>query len=295
MEIHQLRYFVAVAEQGSFSRAAEQCHISQPSLSQQIMKLESKLGQQLFDRLGRRIALTDAGRQLLEHATMILAEVENAKRQMRDSDGRVHGKLSVGAIPTIAPYLLPPAIESFLRRHPEVEVTIKEDLTGHLIAAILSGEVDLALVALPIPDARLHVEPLMTEPLLLAMPRGHRLAKRRRITLAEMAEERFILLSEMHCLGEQVTSFCRGHAFEPRIACRSAQLSTMLGLIAAGQGVSLIPTMARDSDRRSGRRVYRTLADNQPSRTIAIIWHRQRHLSPAMQQFTQQLKRRLTA
>lgn len=295
MEIHQLRYFVAVAEHGSFSRAAEHCHVSQPSLSQQIMKLESKLGQQLFDRLGRRIALTDAGRQLLEHATMILAEVENAKRQMRDSDGRVHGKLSIGAIPTIAPYLLPPAIESFLRRHPEVEVTIQEDLTGHLIAAILAGEVDLALVALPIPDTRLHVEPLMTEPLLLAMPRGHRLAKRRRITLAEMAEERFILLSEMHCLGEQVMSFCRGHAFEPRIACRSAQLSTMLGLIAAGQGVSLIPTMARDSDRRSGRRVYRALADNQPSRTIAVIWHRQHHLSPAMQQFTQQLKRRLTA
>ncbi len=294
MEMHQLRYFVAVAETGSFSRAAERCHISQPSLSQQIMKLESTLGQQVFDRLGRRVALTDAGRLLLEHATTILAEVENVERQIRETHGTAHGNLCVGAIPTIAPYLLPPVIGAFVRRHPEVDITIQEDLTQPLIAATLAGEVDLSIVALPISDKRLHVETLLTEPLLLTMPREHPLTKKRRITLAEVSSERFILLNEMHCLGEQVTSFCRHHAFEPRVACRSAQLSTMLTLIAAGQGVSLIPAMARDAD-QSRRRVYREIADDQPSRTIAVVWHHGRHLTPAMREFILQIKRRTSA
>ncbi len=294
MEMHQLRYFVAVAETGSFSRAAERCHISQPSLSQQIIKLESRLGQRLFDRLGRRVVLTDAGRLLLDHATAILAEVEQVERQMRDATHMVQGKLAVGAIPTVAPYLLPSAIELFLRRYPDVEIMLQEDVTQQLLAATVAGEIDLAIVALPVADTRLRVEPLFTEPLWLAMPRGHRLARRKRVRLEDLRAERFILLSEMHCLGEQVASFCRQREFEPKVACRSAQLPTVLALIAAGQGVSLIPEMAKEGD-RSKRRVYRALADSAPARTIAVVRHRLRHQTPAMRQFIQLLKKRAGA
>ncbi len=222
MEMHQLRYFVAVAQANSFSRAAEACCVSQPSLSQQIAKLESDVGQRLLDRLGRRVQLTDAGRQLLDAALAILAMVEDAERRLSD-DGNLAGcRLTLGAIPTIAPYLLPVVLRQFEKRHPGVEMTVHEDVTRNLSAAVLSGDIDLAVMALPIEDDRLAFETLWTEPLLLALPRGHRLCRKKEITLENLQEERFLLLTEVHCLGQQVLSYCRAHECQPRIACRSA-------------------------------------------------------------------------
>jgi LysR family hydrogen peroxide-inducible transcriptional activator len=284
MELHQLRYFLAVAQAGSFSRAAERCHVSQPSLSQQISKLETRLRQRLFDRLGRRVVLTNAGRLLLDRATAIVSAVEDAERRMRDAEGLEGGKLAIGAIPTIAPYLLPPALERFLSRHPNVELTVHEDVTSHLVTAAVAGDIDLALVALPVEDQRLQAEPLLTEPLLLALPPDHRLCKRRQVTIDDLRQERFILLDEMHCLGEQIISFCRANDCQPRIACRSAQISTVQALISLGQGVSLIPEMARRADAKGGR-VYRPLADRKPTRTIGAVWHRHRYQSPVAEWF----------
>src|SRR5262245_61617931 len=129
MELHQLRYFVAAARAGSFSRAAESCHVSQPSLSQQIQKLECGLGQPLFHRLSRRVALTDAGRALLDRAISILAAVDEAESLLQSGDGAGPGRLAIGAIPTVAPYLLPSALEALTRRHPGAEVLVREDVT----------------------------------------------------------------------------------------------------------------------------------------------------------------------
>lgn len=283
MELHQLRYFVAVAQAGNFSRAAEVCHKTQPSLSQQILKLERELGHRLLNRLGRRAVLTDAGRALLERARAILSAVENAERQLKDFDHAAEGRLAIGAIPTIAPYLLPDALKAFAQRHPSVELVVHEDLTAHLVAASAAGELDLALVALPIADERLTVEPLLTEPLLLALPRGHALLRRGRVTLEDVREERFIVLDEMHCLGEQILSICRGEGCQ-RIACRSSQLSTVQTLIALGQGVSLLPAMAQGAERGS-RVVYRPLHGAKLTRTVALIWHRQRYHSTAAERF----------
>ncbi len=282
MEMHQLRYFVAVAQTSSFSRAAERCHVSQPSLSQQIQKLERGLKQQLFARLGRRVALTDAGRLLLDRAMAILAAVEDAERRLQDDDEK-GGKLAIGAIPTIAPYLLPLLLRTYLKRHPHVDLTVHEDVTGQLLGAVAAGDLDLALVALPINDERLAVEPLFSEALVLAMPRGHRLAHRRTITL------RFILLNEMHCLGEQVLSFCNAHGCQPWIACRSAQITTVQSLIALKQGVSLLPAMAQRADRDT-RRVYRTLAGDQPRRTVAVISRKHGYHSPTAERFLARLR-----
>src|SRR5437016_965007 len=133
MEMHQLRYFVAVARAGNFSRAAERCHVSQPSLSQQIQKLERGVGQRLFDRLGRKAVLTDAGRLLLERATTILTAVEDAAQQLKEFDQLAGGGLAIGAIPTVAPYLLPAALKNFIRQCPHVELTVHEDLTRRLL------------------------------------------------------------------------------------------------------------------------------------------------------------------
>jgi LysR family hydrogen peroxide-inducible transcriptional activator len=289
MEMHQLRYFVAVAQTGSFSRAAEQCYVTQPSLSQQIQKLERGLGQRLFERLGRHAALTDAGRFLLDRALAILTAAEDAERRLRDADESQEGRLSVGVLPTIAPYLLPVVLGRFLKHHPRVELTIHEDVTRQLLTAVAAGELDLALVALPVNSDRVQAEPLFSEPLFLALPRTHRLARRRRVTLDDCAEEPFILLNEMHCLGEQVLSFCRAHGCQPRIACRSAQITTVQALIAMNQGVSLLPAMARRVD-RDKRRVYRPLAGNTPQRTIVVIWRLHRYHSPMAERFLMRLR-----
>lgn len=287
MEMHQLRYFAAVAQIGNFSRAAEQCHVSQPSLSQQIQKLERQLGQRLFDRLGRKAVLTAAGHALLERAASILAAVDEARRHMKEFDPLEQGCLAVGAIPTLAPYLLPPTLERFARRCPRVELTIHEDLTRHLMQAVAEGELDVAVAAQPIHDDRLEVRVLYTEPLLVALPAAHRLGKRRTLTLDDIRSERFILLDEMHCLGEQILSFCKDKGCQ-RIACRSTQLSTVQQMIALNQGISLLPAMAAKKATAAGV-VYRPLTPPAPSRTLVTLWRHQRYRSAAAEGFLEEL------
>lgn len=289
MEMHQLRYFVAVAQTNSFSRAAEACFVSQPSLSQQIAKLEARVGHRLLDRLGRRVQLTDAGRQLLDSALAILATVEDAKRRLQDDANLAGCRLTLGAIPTIAPFLLPILLRRFEKRHPGVELTVHEDVTRNLIGAVVSGELDLAVMALPFEDERLAFEMLWTEPLLLALPRGHRLARKKQVTMDEMREERFLLLTEMHCLGEQVLSYCRAHECQPRIACRSAQIATMQALVEQGLGVTLLPEMATKSQTNKSI-VYRRLAGHGPSRTVTVIWRKHRYHSVAAARFLDVLR-----
>lgn len=303
MELHQLRYFVAVAQTESFSRAAIQCHVSQPSLSQQIGKLEKQLGRKLFDRLNRRVTLTDAGRVLLNQAGKILSAVEDTEKRLRDADDFQDARLCVGAIPTIAPYLLPGALQQFSQSFPEVELMVQEDVTTSLLAALVAGEVDVALMALPIEDERIEMETLFTEPLWLALPPGHALAERKRINAAHLRDERFIVLGDMHCLGDQVLSFCRVNNCGPRVGCRSAQIATIEQLIISGHGISLLPQMALPKDvllpnaRRKSTPapvgdapIYRRLSDGPPTRTIVAAWHRHRYLSSAARRFVEQLR-----
>lgn len=292
MELHQLRYFVAVARLGNFSRAAEQCCVSQPSLSQQIQKLERGLGHPLLDRLGKRTVVTEAGKVLLEQAEAILSAVDRAERQVMDFDRAMSGRLVVGAIPTVAPYLLPEVLKEFTTQHPSVELILHEDFTSHLIPAAVSGDLDVAIIALPIPEERLTGEPLFTEPLLLALPAGHRLLAKKEIALADAREERFIVLNELHCLGEQILYFCREGGCE-RITCRTSQVSTVLTLIALGQGVSLVPQMARPAGDPDGPVVFRRLAGKQPERTIAAVRHKDRYHSSAAGRFLAVLKARI--
>lgn len=273
--MHQLRYAVAVARTGTFSRAAEQCHVSQPSLSQQIRKLEEELGERLFLRLKRQTKLTAAGAAFVRRAERILDEAAAAKREVADARDLLCGTLTLGVLPTIAPYLLPPVVTRFHRRHPGVEIVVQEDTTAQLLKLALAGEIDLALASLPIADGRFEVRELFTEELLVALPPGHPLAAKPVVRAGDLDRERLIVMKEGHCLGDQVLNFCERREVRPNITFRSAQLETVQALVCAGLGVSLIPAMAVSSGRHR-QPVYRPLQAPRPRRKIVAVWPRQR-------------------
>ncbi len=244
MEIHQLRYFLAVARLAHFSRAAEACHVAQPSLSQQIKKLEDELGERLFERGRREVSLTPAGERLRAHAQRVLDELESARASVRDAGATIRGRVTLGALPTVAPYYLPHRLREFSRQFPEVEVVVHEDTTERLARAVLDKEIDTALVSLPVERRGLESVELFDEPLLIALPEGHARAHQPHLTLADLEAEPFILMQEGHCLTGQALAFCRVQGFAPRVSFRSAQIETVRAFVAAGWGVSVVPEMA---------------------------------------------------
>ena len=278
MEIHQLTYFVAVAETGSFTRAAEHCNVAQPSLSQQIMKLEQELGESLFDRLPRRTVLTEAGRMLLPRANSILAELQDIKHGLNVDveDGR--GVLSVGFIPTIAPFVLPWVIKRFNQDFPLATLSVHEDLTEVLVQDITDGKLDVGITSLPIHNKSIRTQELLSEPLLVASSREHEIVSRASFHVKELDQFPFIALSEVHCLGEQVQSFCYQKDLDLQIVCHTSQLSTVQNCIATGLGVSLVPRALAVSD-TSERISYRALSDSAPQRKIAAATHVERRQS----------------
>jgi len=284
MEMHQLRYAVAVARTGNFSRAAEQCHVAQPSLSQQIQKLEEELGERLFDRLKREVKLTPPGEVFLRRAVRILEEVDAAKREAKDATDLLRGTITVGVLPTIAPYLLPDAIAAFAGQYPGVEIVVQEDTTAGLLKLALAYEIDLALASRPITDDRLEVRDLFTEELLLALPPEHPLARRRGLKSSDLDGERLVVLKEGHCLGDQVLGFCERRNLHPKISFRSAQLETIQSLVRSGLGISLIPAMATHGD-RPDQPAYRSMPAPRPERKIVALWPKQRAPGRAAREF----------
>ena len=256
MEMHQLRYFVSIAERESFTRAAEECNVSQPSLSQQISKLERELGQALFERLARKVILTDFGKILYEHALQILSLVEQARVKIHDAAEAGEGRVSIAAIPTIAPYLLPRILNEFTETTPQATVEVDEDVTHETIRKCLAGDTDVILLAQPFDESNLRVEPLFSEELFVVMRSDHPLADRTSISVEEVETEQFVLLNEAHCLTNNILSFCGQTAFVPTVSCRGSQLSTIQELVSLGRGISLIPQMAKERD-QSSNRVYR--------------------------------------
>ena len=283
MELSQLRYVSAVAEAGNFTRAAAKLDIAQPSISQQISKLEKELGQKLFHRIGRKAVLTEAGKAFLDRARKVLFDVEDVVKELRD-DPTMERKITVGAIPTLAPFLLPPLIERCKTRYPTLQVSIREDFKVTLIRDILEGELDLAFVALPVDDPNIHAEVLWKEPLNLVVPMDHRLASKSKVIAADLAEETFILLGSSSSLAAQVRRFCGEHHFEPRIGSRCAQIATVKALVAKGAGISILPRLAHSPDDDTTL-AYIALADAEPFREIAVLRHMQRYQTRGSEQF----------
>src|ERR1700757_1063169 len=288
MEIHQLRYFVAVAEEGSFSRAAGKVHVAQPSLSQQIRKLEAEIGQPLFDRLPRSVVLTEAGRCLLDYARQILASIGDARRCVDELKGKISGDVAVGAIPTIAPYALPELVVTFQEHYPDVTLHIVEDVTAVIVRRIEAGELDVALASTCQRSPTLRVEHLGNEALLALVPEGHALAKRTVITLDDLKSQRFLLLHEMHCLSQQVHYLLESRRLHPEIALAGSQLSTIANMVAAGIGVSIVPQMMVRHHATPGC-VTLPFAPPVPERELNLLYNPLRFQSKAAAEFRREV------
>lgn len=267
MEVHQLRYFCAVAETGSFTRAAEREQVAQPSLSQQIMKLEEELGVRLFDRLGRAVRLTDLGQLFLPRARAILNQMRAAKQEVAEKQSTVAGPVCIGVIPTIAPYFLPARIAMFSRKYPQATITVVEDVTVRLLDRLRAGLVDLAIMALPARGHDLECFPLRTERLFAMLPKGHCLAGRRSVLMKELRDQPFLLLRDDHCFRDTAIEVCKRARVLPQIVFESGQFSSILGMVAAGLGISIVPEMALEG-RSDCCSVL--IADDHASRTIGV-------------------------
>lgn len=294
MELRQLRYFVAAAEAGTISRAAEHCGIAQPSLSQQVRALERSLGLTLFDRLGRGVALTEAGRALLPRAKRILAEVRDTEERLVHDVQRGAGPLAIGAIPTMAPYLLPDLLATLRTEFPECELTVRENFTERIVEALVNNEIDIAILSTPIDHEHVDLRILGAEPLLVVAPAAHPLADDDAIALPDLRDEPTIVLHEMHCLGQQISGFCAARRIARRVICQTTQLPTVLELVSRGLGVSLVPRMAADADHATDR-VYRPIRRAPPSREIAIATRTGRSRSVVARRLETLLAQRLTA
>ena len=279
-----LRAFLETADAGSMSRAARQLGISQPSLTTQVQRLEHHLGTQLFRRHGRGVALSDAGKALYPRARKILDEMhatEDAVR--RESNARVN-RLAVGAIPTIAPYMLPDALHRFRERGSDVQLALREDYSAVLAKLVAEGTLHVAIAALPYAFEHVDTERLGTDRLVVAVPSHYPVARAGRITLAQLRDAPVVTLDPAHCLGAQVTGFCTSHGVNGSVACRSSQLATVLELVGAGVGVSIVPAIAA-ARHNTPRCVYVPLAGHDLRREIVAVWRRGVARTPAAEAF----------
>ena len=282
MEVHQLRYVCAIAETGNFSRAAERCQIAQPSLSQQILKLEEDLGAKLFDRLGRSVRLTEAGRAFIPHARAILEQMEAARSSVSDKNAELRGNVTVGVIPTVAPYLMPTYTAHFARKYPDARLRIIEDTTSVLVEGLRDLSVDVSILALPLRYKDLELFPIRTEPLFAVLSKDDPRACAESLALKDLRGESFVMLRDGHCFRDLSIGTCTRARITPNIAFESGQFSSLLGMVAAGVGVSLIPEMAIDLN--VGCRYVR-LSDTQATRTIVAAVLRGRSLNRVQEAF----------
>src|SRR5580658_379166 len=282
MEFHQLRYVCAIADAGNFSRAAERCQIAQPSLSQQVLKLEEDLGAKLFDRLGRSVRLTEAGRAFVPHARAILEQMEVARSSVADKNADLRGSVAVGVIPTVAPYLMPNYTAVFAKKYPDAKLRIVEETTSTLVEGLRDLSIDVAILALPLRHKDLELFPIRTEPLFAALSRNHPRAGAKSLALKDLRGESFVMLRDGHCFRDLSIDTCTRARITPHIAFESGQFSSLLGMVAAGVGVSLVPEMAID---RSVACRYVRLSDPQATRTIVTAVLRGRSFNRVQQAF----------
>jgi len=280
--LKQLRYFDALARHCHFGRAAEACAISQPALSMQIKELEEALGGALLDRGARHVWLTKFGEEIAQSVRDILRSVDELGDFARASRDRLVGQLRIGMIPTIAPYLLPTVIGNLARMYPELDIHVRETLTPKLIQELAEGRLDTAIVALPVSEPSLAEVALFVENFLLVRPGKD--AGTPVPTSETLREMRLLLLEEGHCFRDQALSFCKMQSSPPREVLDASSLSTLVQMVGAGIGVTLIPEMAVAVETRSASVSVARFNTPQPSRTIGMVW---RKTSPLAKQLLQ--------
>lgn len=288
ISLRQLRYFDALARHTHFGRAAASCAISQPALSMQIKELEEALGTVLIERAARQVRLTRSGEEMAARVRAILRSIDELGDFARASQGRLAGRLRIGMIPTIAPYLLPSVMGTLSRLHPELDVHVREATTQRLIDELADGRIDTAILALPVAEPSLTEVPLFSERFLLVQPKGDRKPPPAAEALREM---RLLLLEEGHCFRDQALSFCNAHASGPRELLDASSLSTLVQMVSAGMGVTLIPEMAVSVETRSAAVAVTRFSGPQPSRTVGMIWRRTSPLAAQLMQLSEVIAR----
>ena len=286
MNLRDLRYLIALADLRHFGRAAEACHVSQPTLSTQVRKLEEELGVALVERAPRQVMLTAAGRDIVERARRVLADVEQMRETARRAADPEAGTVRLGIFPTLGPYLLPHVVPGVRARFPRLELLLVEEKTELLLAMLRDGRLDAALLALPLHEDWLECEFLFEEPFMLAVPAGHALAARHDLRLADLADQHLLLLEDGHCLRDQALEVCALAGAGEKEGFRATSLETFRQMVAAGVGITLLPMLAIKPPVSSSPDLklvdFRAPA---PSRRVAMVWRR----SSAMAGFLQQL------
>ena len=285
MEIRQLRYFLAVAQVGNFTRAAERCHISQPSLSQQIQNLESELGEPLFLRKPGGVELTHAGRNLRERATSVVEQADGILEDFAEQGRPLSGAVRLGVIPTVGPYFLPELLMKFRKEYPDVGFQIREAETAELVQAVSSEDIELAIVSDVTKAAgtgrSVHLEDLYDEALYLAVPEGHALAGQKSVAQADVPADEVMHLRAGHCLRDQTVEVCPTGLDESGVECE--QLATLLAFVAGGQGIAVVPESAIEEARM--KNVVIISLDPEPRRSIKMMKRRGKALSHAGKKF----------
>lgn len=293
MELRQLQYALQIAAEKNFSRAAEKLHIAQPSLSQQLSKLEKELGVLLFQRSTNSVELTHAGSAFMERAQKILDMVGQLQKEMEDISQMKKGKLIVGSLPITGSHILPRVLPVFQERYPGIEIALVEDTTKNLEHLAANGQTDITLLTLPIDEPSLAYETLLEEEILLAVPPGHSLADgggyAQDVDIALLAEEPFIVLKKGQGFREIAFDLCSRHGFEPKVVFESSNIETVQALVAAGMGIAFVPRMIAMGHGTPFTPVYLRLS-GRPARTLVVAYRKGRYRSKAADSFIGVLK-----
>ncbi|MDK8179693.1 LysR family transcriptional regulator [Paenibacillus sp. UMB4589-SE434] len=305
MEIRQLQYALQIAEERNFSRAAEKLHIAQPSLSQQLSKLEKEIGVLLFQRTTNSVEMTYAGEVFIDRAQKIIDSLEQLKREMSDISQTKTGKVVIGTMPITGSHILPHVVPSFHRRYPDIELVLTEEpSTSNLIKMTAQGKNDFCLLSLPIQEPTLTYEPIVDEEIVISVPHDHPLATstlegltsshRRPISLQEVRQEPFIFLKKGQGFRQITLEMCRNAGFEPRVVFESSNMETVQSLVAAGMGISLVPSFIASAPRSEFVPAYIPI-EGRPARTLVLAYRSGRYMSNAAKAFMQTIKETVAA
>ena len=285
MNLRDLRYLVALADHKHFGRAAEASFVSQPTLSTQLKKFEDEIGMALVERNPRNVILTEVGEAVVAKARVILREADEIKAIARRAKDPESGTVRLGIFPTLGPYLLPHIVPAIVARFPKLELILVEEKTETLLKRLHDGELDAAVLALPIHDDTLHAEFLFEESFALAVNRQHRLAKMKRVTLADLTHESLLLLDDGHCLRDQALEVCRMAGTGERAGFRATSLETLRHMVSANVGLTLMPALSVHAPAPpSPNVVLIPFVLPAPHRRIAMVWRRTSALTAFLHQ-----------
>jgi len=296
MTLQELKYLVALADHGHFGRAAEACFITQSTLSTQIKKLEDFLGVTLFDRSLKRVTPTPIGKEILAAARNIVEEAERIRELAKHAQDPMARTIHLGVIPTLGPYYLPHALTLVHKKHPDLRLLLREEVTPQILGHLVDGKLDAGLLALPVTDDSLRVEPLFYEPFFAALPAGHALAKRDVLKVSDIMSEKLLLLDEGHCLRDQALDVC-GAGSRGREEVRATSLETLRQMVAMGLGLTLLPALAVDAGARQTKKAVevRPFKAPPPGRTIGLVWRKRAPFPETFERLAATLKATLPA